>query len=937
VFKFPFVILDLETSGIDPKSSDIIEVALIRYENGKEVARYDDLIKVNYALPEIITAITGITDADIREKGKDKEAVFAEVRKLIQGAYMVGHNINFDFGFLKEHGVKPDILGLIDTIPLSQILIPNATSYSLESLTVDLGISHENRHRAMGDVEATLDLFKYLFKEAGSLPKEILSEIKELIERSDWTGGIAFQEVKPVASKAKVGAVAPPRLQNDTDGASGLKRALSVDEVFGDDGVLAKVMEGYKPRSQQIEMTEAVYSAFDQGYHLVCEAPTGVGKSLAYLAAAANIAISNKSKVVISTNTVNLQQQLFGKDVPMLKSLYKEATGNEGVRVALLKGRSHYLCLRRLSEFKRRSRFSVEELVLLIKILVWQRKEQSDETLDIYLTQRENLIWDFELSADQKYCTPIKCRPYGECYLHRAREKAENADIVIVNHALLCADLESGGILLPEYQYLVVDEAHHFEEVATKSLGLEIKQENIAIPIKSIQSHLVDLKRRFSGTLFTASHAFESVDSILDSIPDIQQAVDNFFNVLSLFVSRNVPDSGYVESLLVDSIITATQEWLNLNESLDGVHKKIILWQSELKKLATAMELSEGGDFPDQIQFTDELMQEIAILSDQFLHLNKFFEDRADHKEWIRWVSADLNGVVTVHLAPMLVGPHLSEKLYNTKKSIIFTSATLGVKLTQEGMDEIEQHPFTYVRRMLGLNEKFEELILDTPFNYESQAYVIIPTDLQPVQSSGHMSQISGFMKHLIKLVGGGLLGLFTSHSALESVYLSLVKEIPAKDTKILAQRISGGRAKIMKAYMANPQHSALLGTSSFWEGVDIQGDALTTLVIHKIPFDVPSDPVLKVRGQMFSNSFMEYSIPRAILRFRQGFGRMIRSVTDYGVMIVLDDRLLKKEYGQMFLQALPEGVTIEKMPLNEVPDRVHEWLELQKDQSTSH
>jgi DNA polymerase-3 subunit epsilon/ATP-dependent DNA helicase DinG len=349
------------------------------------------------------------------------------------------------------------------------------------------------------------------------------------------------------------------------------------------------------------------------------------------------------------------------------------------------------------------------------------------------------------------------------------------------------------------------------------------------------------------------------------------------------------------------------------------------------------MELSEGGDFPDQIQFTDELMQEIAILSDQFLHLNKFFEDRADHKEWIRWVSADLNGVVTVHLAPMLVGPHLSEKLYNTKKSIIFTSATLGVKLTQEGMDEIEQHPFTYVRRMLGLNEKFEELILDTPFNYESQAYVIIPTDLQPVQSSGHMSQISGFMKHLIKLVGGGLLGLFTSHSALESVYLSLVKEIPAKDTKILAQRISGGRAKIMKAYMANPQHSALLGTSSFWEGVDIQGDALTTLVIHKIPFDVPSDPVLKVRGQMFSNSFMEYSIPRAILRFRQGFGRMIRSVTDYGVMIVLDDRLLKKEYGQMFLQALPEGVTIEKMPLNEVPDRVHEWLELQKDQSTSH
>jgi ATP-dependent DNA helicase DinG len=206
---------------------------------------------------------------------------------------------------------------------------------------------------------------------------------------------------------------------------------------------------------------------------------------------------------------------------------------------------------------------------------------------------------------------------------------------------------------------------------------------------------------------------------------------------------------------------------------------------------------------------------------------------------------------------------------------------------------------------------------------------VIMPTGLEPVQSKNNLIQAGGFFKKLIKTIGGGILGLFTSYGALENVYLSLMHELTPKDPKVLAQRISGGRAKILKSYMTNPKNSVLLGTASFWEGVDIAGDALTTLVIHKLPFDVPSDPIYKVRGQMFANGFMEYSVPRAILRFRQGFGRLIRSKKDYGVMIVLDDRVLGKEYGQMFLAALPQGVTIEKMPLDEVAGKTKEWLDL--------
>lgn len=934
MFKQPFVVLDLETSGIDPKRDDIIEVAMIRYESGKEVARYSDLIKIDHKLSEIITIITGITDKDLEEHGKDRDEVFAEVDKLLQGAYMIAHNINFDAGFLRAKGLKLDVLGYLDTIPIAQILMPEAASYSLESLSDDLNISHKNAHRAMADVEATLDLFKYLWEKSCAIPKSVLGEINDFLLRGEWDGSVFFSEnrgdvMNYITTKSPQKNTTTTSSDLLSESGSG-RKALELEEIFGESGAMSRVLPNSEIRTQQVEMSQATLSAFQEGYHLICEAPTGVGKSLAYLSAAAHMAIANKSKVVISTNTINLQEQLFEKDIPLLQSIYREATGHSGVRVALLKGRSHYLCLRRLAEFKRRPRLTEIELVLLIKILVWQSCSPSGDSSDIHLTNEETLIWNFELSADQKFCTPQKCKTYGNCYLHQAREKAESADLIIVNHALLCADLDSEGSLLPEYNYLVVDEAHHFEEVSTMAFGTDIKQESLSIPIKAIKNHLGDLKRRFSGTLFINSKIFESIDPILNEIPDLEQEFENFFSIIVLFVSRNVPNSGFIEHLLIDKLILASEEWLNLGNSFQELHEKMRRWLSNLRKLSETLEYSDPNDFPDQVDFTDEFLQEIQLLNEELGHVRRFFDaEEGEPVNLIRWITSDMKGAITIFMAPLMLGDELKKRLYEKKKSIVFTSATLGVKLVSQ--DETEQHPFTYLRRMLGLDERFEELILPSPFDYETQTYVITPTDLKPVQASDSIVQVGDFFQKLIRKVGGGMMGLFTSHGALERVYLHLMESFTAKDPKVLAQRISGGRAKVMKAYMHDPENSVLLGTNSFWEGVDIQGKALTTLVIHKLPFDVPNDPIFKARGELFGNSFMEYSVPRAILRFRQGFGRLIRSKKDYGVLIVLDNRVLTKDYGKMFLQALPPKVMKEKMKLAEVPDKVKEWLDFSK------
>jgi DNA polymerase-3 subunit epsilon/ATP-dependent DNA helicase DinG len=252
------------------------------------------------------------------------------------------------------------------------------------------------------------------------------------------------------------------------------------------------------------------------------------------------------------------------------------------------------------------------------------------------------------------------------------------------------------------------------------------------------------------------------------------------------------------------------------------------------------------------------------------------------------------------------------------------------VKLKSRDENE-ESKPFTYLRTLLDLDARFEELVLDSPFDYEKQTFVILPTDALPVTSPKSGEQLLPFFEELIRSVKGNMMSLFTSYKMIENLYLGLMEPLQNEGIRILAQRISGGRNKIMKAYLNDPEHSVLLGTSSFWEGVDIKGEALTTLVIHKLPFDVPTDPICKARAELFGNGFYEYSVPRAILRFRQGFGRLIRSRKDYGVMIVLDNRVLTKDYGRLFLEALPDELTVEKMKLENIPSQTKHWLELNK------
>lgn len=930
MFKKPFVVLDLETSGTDPVKSQIIEVAVIRYEEGKEVDRYESLVKIDEALEPIITIITGITDEDLKRNGQPWEQVKNRLEEVIKDAFIVAHNTAFDVGFLNAKKVKYKPLGFLDTIPLAQIFFPELTSYSLESLTDDLNITHNSKHRAMSDTEATLDLFKKINEKITTLPQSILQEIKSIGQRAQWDGLFLFDQIGSNSELPPLNPNSESFSHLDFFPSSESRKSLSVPEVLGESGLLKGHWPDFESRPQQIQMSQAVQSAFQESYHLICEAPTGVGKSLAYLVPAVELALQNKKRVVISTNTINLQEQLYEKDVPILQKIYQQATGQSGFRAALLKGRRHYLCLRRLALYKQKSFFSEPEIVLLIKILVWQKYTKTDEASEISLTRDESMIWDYELSADQKYCTPSKCKPYGNCYLHRARTKAEAADVIIVNHALLCSDMQKDGGLLPEYEHLIVDEAHQFENACTGSFGVSLQQENFQIPLKAIRSQLEILQKQYAGTLFASQFPTERLEALIDFIPDIELNLDNLFSLIAYFISRHVESNRFMDQLLIDSVMMASEDWINLGVSAQDFRAQMRSFLNQSHQVINQF-LSLNEKASEQQDWALQISQEIEVLEEQMDSLDQFFADE-NPLQFIRWITARQNGVVQLHLTPYVPGDLLNKKLYSKKKSVIFTSATLGVKLKQRGYDESDQQqPFRYFKTILGIDEQFEELVLDSPFDFETQATVYVPSDLIPIQSPKSTPQLLPFFKNLIHHVKGGMLSLFTSYRMIETLYMDLIHHFKHTDTQLLAQRLSGGRNKVMKAYLKKPTQSVLLGTSSFWEGVDIKGDALTTLVIHKLPFDVPSDPICKARSQLFQNGFMEYFVPRAILKFRQGFGRLIRSKKDYGVMVILDNRVIHKDYGRLFLDALPDYITIEQIPLSEVPGNVEEWLKLKR------
>jgi ATP-dependent DNA helicase DinG len=944
-----YISLDLETTGLNPERDAITEVGVVRFRDEQVLDTWSSLINPQRSIPYRIQQLTGITQEDV-DSAPSLPSVTGTLLSFIKDYPIVGHSVSFDLGFLKHQGL---FLGnrTIDTFELAGILLPHVARYSLGKLAEALNIHFPTRHRALEDALATRELFLALVEQASKLDLSVIQEINRLATRVDWPLRQVFRDLERAkARSAFTGSIGQQLLAKgalDGEGSVSLlaredsrplqpsleRKPLDVDELAAtleEGGVFAQDFPGYEYRPQQVEMLRLVAQAFNDSQHLLVEAGTGTGKSVAYLLPAAHFAAQNGERVVISTNTINLQDQLYGKDIPDLQRILPVE-----FKAVLLKGRSNYICLRRLAAFRHSGASSLEEMRLLAKILVWLPSTVTGDRAELFMPDyKEQALWS-RVCADAETCLADRChyREKGKCFFYRARREAERAHLIVVNHALLLSDVAVENRVLPDYRYLIVDEAHHLEASTTRQLSFTVRRKQMERLLNGLSQNPSGLKP-FQGRSLGKGQPVgfltalsvrcrgkvpkdveekmeRHIDSLHGEVEATRRLLYQFFNRLESFLEEHSQDKGqYNQRVRLMGGVRVQPAWDNVEISWDNLARHLFSIGKGLERLSGGL---DDYDIPDQEDLLQELLSFTSRIREIYEQMNALIVQPSSAGIYWAEVSAQ-DGEISLHAAPLHVGPLVQKHLFMPKECVILTSATLRT----EG-------EFDYIRERLSAWEA-EEAAVGSPFDYASSTLLYLPTDIPEPYQSYYQRTVEQALIDLCRATRGRTLALFTSYSQLRNTSKAISRPLAEDEIVVYTQGGGSSRAQLLENFRTTPR-AVLLGTRSFWEGIDVVGEALSCLVIARMPFSVPSDPVFATRSETFDEPFTQYALPEAILRLRQGFGRLIRSKTDRGVVVILDKRIQTKSYGRAFLDSLP-ACTVQRGPLAGLPTAAARWID---------
>jgi len=957
------VSLDIETTGVDPERDRILEIGIVRFRGEQILEEWSSLVDPHMPIPPRITELTGITDAMVQREGIPLWKALGEAQRMIGDAPIIGHNISFDLGFFRSLSAPPLFARnpAMDTFELASLLVPHAGRYSLGALALTLGIHLPESHRALADARTAHQLYLKLFERAMDLPPEVVREIGELARRGNWALAEFWRDIEAQQALGRfstsIGAALRRKLTVGASGQTAFQRQaahqarlrdeklapkatvtlLDVEQLaklLGEDGPFAARFPGYEMRPQQMTMLRKVASTFNEEGMTLIEAGTGVGKSLAYLIPAMQWAIQNNRRVVISTNTINLQEQLAEKDVPTVVDIL-----NQSGRAAVMKGKARYLCPTRFAEWRRNGPRTPDEVRLMARILLWLPNTLTGDADELFIpSPAERAIFQ-HLSAQNPMCNINTCSA-TECFFYQARRLAESAHVVIVNHALLMSDIMVENNALPEYDYLIVDEAHHLEAAATEALTYRIDRDEM----QRMLGDLANRQRQQGGLLGELAGKANALlveqrsallyrcDLASQTVNAAQQQTKVFFDELAAFIADQPSDDSadYARRVRLTRALRNGPGWSRVElacEALLSEIKSLINYLRDILKIVNDY-AEVGADFD---AFIGRLAGGVRFLEESEAQLKAFVFGSADER--ICWVevedSRQLNRPprLTLNAAPLHVGALLKTHLWEKKKAVVLTSATLRTA-TANGDG---QPSFEYVKERLHAFDA-DTLALGSPFDYRSSTLLYLVTDIPEPNQPGYQQALDQGLIALFRASEGRGLALFTSYSGLRASARALGPALLRDGIQVFEQG-SGLSRRAMIDNFRSADRAVMLGTRSFWEGVDIQGEKLSALAICKLPFDVPSDPIFAARSETFDNAFNEFSVPETVLRFRQGFGRLIRSKSDYGVVVIFDRRVLTKSYGAAFLNALPQ-TTIVRAPLAQLGATVRKWLASKQAQS---
>ncbi|MBN2450404.1 MAG: hypothetical protein JXR77_08440 [Lentisphaeria bacterium] len=926
----PVIAIAVTTTGPNPSRHRLRALAACMFREGTAVARFEATIE-----PEGTAGGDHRTLAGDALPGPTAPPIAAWQRDFLaflpEDGLCVAHDADLVRAFLRRATGGAFRTPLVDSLRLCWLCLPELASHELAVLrsVLELDVPLDAGGPA-GVAAATTGLVWYALQEIrAGFPAAALAAVLRLLQP---LRGDALRSLLRAGFRPADGSGSAPLAHLFREG-GGARRSSSgggadpecidadaVAAVFGPDGGLAAALASYEPRREQASMARAVVDAFNDSRHLLVEAGTGTGKSLAYLVPAVLWSLVNHSPVVVSTHTRNLQEQLHAKDLPLVARAL-----NTEFRTALIKGRRNYLCIRRLLYLLEHAdtELEPEDRYPLASVVLWAVRTCSGDLAESLLAERHRFReLAGRLASVAEECSGPACPCYRRCFLQRARRQALAADVIVANHAVVFAEMANplASPVLPPHEHLVLDEAQNLEDAVTSALTREVSLRRILFVLgrlcrpgrrgtrRGLLPSLTALLRRgdrgLPGPEIEA--AADASEALMGMVEAARAATGPFF----LALARLLPRDPGLQTRRLRPLPAAADARRDLELDRQRLATVVGLVAAEAAAVADRLGGVPGGTAP--ALRLEEFARELragALWAREFVADTARVLDAEDPNavSWIERVPP-AQGSARAWSAPVAVGPLLAEPLYGAKRSVILTSATLTVR-GEAG----------FMRERLGLDllppERLRQLALGTPFRYGTdQCLVLVPTFLpEPGDPErDYTRELAAFMGKLFRRTRGRAMGLFTSHDMLRRCAALLRDDPDMTELRLLAQGIHGSRQAIRQLFAASAG-AVLLGTHSFWEGVDITGEALSCVLLARLPFPVHTDPVVEARCEALAgrglDPFRAYSLPLAVIRFRQGFGRLIRHRNDRGVVLVADRRIVTKRYGEWFRQSIPATV----------------------------
>ena len=895
------IAVDIETTGLNTDSDNIIEVAAIKFLNGKYIDKYVTFVNPLRKITDEITTLTGISDNDVLFSPTISQ-IQNELNEFIGNYPVVGHNLKFDLSILNRENIAINN-DFIDTYDIAYNVIESDINLTLSSLADYLHVEFDELHRAEGDANLSFQVFQSLIpyiEEADPsdislyafLASKIVKQSNSIWELLSSNSKIDNFDLQAYISKLdKFSNISYEQFDN-----SELHEFLSkftcsefITYMFSENGPISTIITDYHQRQSQLEMSFKTAQTFDSSNEILIEAGTGTGKTLAYLIPALWHAVINEHKVTISTNTISLQDQLINKEIPaLLYALSSEVDKLPNINFAHpQKGKNNYVCISKYIDILTSSTLTIDQYRLYSKVGVWLHKTSTGDKNEIQIPGWQTTNWD-KISVGIKH----DCNTRGiVCFYDHAKKIANISTLLIVNHSLLLADLRSGNNILPEYQYLIIDEAHNLEQEIINQFGFEAYRNRILDQLKYFQNSAY-LRNRIAQI-----HKGEELKELLES---------HTFNISEFFIKIN--------ELFDKEVSKDYEQHLIINESIGNskLFQSILpIWTESLQSFKKLLNLNESISTSQTDEFCDFILDlDILYESIQELLINR-------NNNSVYWIQKrnrySANEELILNLAPLNTAEILENYLYVNEIGTLLTSATLSVN---ESLD--------FASTQYGIQNQ-NSSIIKSPFDYKSMVLLGLVRDIPDPRDQLYQQKLDSTLIDICSSTKGGVLILHTSYYSLRISRTSLKNSLEKEGYIIKAQGIDGNLNQILSS-IDNHENFIIMGTNTLWEGIDIPDSKLKSVIITRLPFRPPGDPINTAKAAKLKNPFRELALPQAIIRFRQGFGRLIRNEKGKGSVFVLDSRIVNQQYGNFFINSIPE-CSIKRVATSEVFNLINEWI----------